>query len=92
MNIADTAIVGKGFFIHYCHDVKSFMALKVSRAACPFCSQKNPDYIPNQIIYTVTSLVNGSLIMAFANQDSAIAYIQKHPLEPWALGDSGYVQ
>ncbi len=88
---ADTAIVGNGVFIHYCHDTKGFMVLRVRHQACPFCLQKNPDYIPNQIIYTVSNLVNGSVIMAFSDENSAIAYLQKHPLELWGLGDTGFV-
>ena len=88
---ADTAIVGGGFFFHYCHRVKGFMALRVHYKFCPLCSQKNPDYILNKSVFTVSDMNTGRDVMIFANAQKAVDYIQKHPSENFALGDTGYV-
>ena len=90
--IADTAIVSNGTFTHYCHKIKGLMMLRVHHSNCPLCLQKNPDYISNKMVYTVSSLVTGSIVMIFADENKAIQYLQDHYLEPWALGDAGYVE
>lgn len=89
---AATAIVGNGVFIHYCHKSKTFVVFRIHWSSCPFCSQKNPDYIPNNLVYTVINLKNDNILLTFANQEDAISYIIKHPLDNLALGDTGYVQ
>ena len=68
------------------------MALRVHHSNCPFCLQKNPDYISNKLIFPVTNYLTGSIIMTFSDQQKAIMYIQSHPQETWALGDTGYVE
>ena len=88
---ADTAIVGNGIFFHYCHSIKGFMALRTHHKFCPFCSQKNPDYIPNKLVHTVTEMNSGRTVLIFADIQKAVDYMQKHPSENLALGDTGYV-
>ncbi len=89
--IADTAIVGNGTFTHYCHKIKGLMMLRVHHPHCPLCLQKNPDYISNQLAHVVSNLVTGSVVMIFADENKAIQYIQDHPNDNLALGDTGYV-
>lgn len=90
---ADTGIVRNGFFFHYCHKNKTMMALQVRWEKCPFCYQKNPDYIrPTKVIYTISNIPTGSQVMSFADQRKAIDYICNHPEEQFALGDTGYVE
>jgi len=89
---ADTAIVGNGTFTHYCHKIKGLMMLRVHHYCCPLCSQKNPDYIPNQLVHVVSNLLTGSVVMIFSGERKAIEYIQNHPYDNLALGDSGYVK
>lgn len=90
-NIADSAIVSNGTFTHYCHKIKSLMVLRIYHAHCPLCMQKNPDYISNRPVFTVCNLLTGSTVLIFAEQSRAIQYIQDHPLDSLALGDTGYV-
>ncbi len=90
--IADTAIVGNGTFTHYCHKIKGFMILRVHHPNCPLCLQKNPDYISNKMVYVVSNLLTGSIVMIFADEKKAIQYIQDRPLDNLALGDTGYVE
>lgn len=89
---ADTAIVSEGIFFHYCHKIKGLMALRICHECCPFCLQKNPDYIPNKIIYTVINYKTNSVILAFDDQLQAVKYIQTHHLDPLMLGDTGFVR
>ena len=89
---ADTAIVGKGLFFHYCHSVKTLMALRIHHKFCPLCSQKNPEYITNTLVHTVTDMDTGRDVMIFADIHQAVDYIQKHPNDNLALGDTGYVK
>lgn len=89
---ADTAIVGKGMFIHYCHSMKTLMAFRIHYKSCPFCNQKNPDYIPNSLVHTVTDMITGRDILVFSDIHKAVDYIQNHPMENLALGDTGYVK
>lgn len=89
---ADTAIVSKGIFFHYCHNVKSLMALRIHHKFCPFCSQVNPDYITNKLVHTVTDMDSGRDVLIFTDIHKAVDYIQKHPCENLALGDTGLVQ
>jgi len=89
---ADTAIVGKGTFFHYCHSIKSLMALRIHHKFCPFCNQKNPEYIPNILVHTVTDMDSGRDILVFSDIHKAVDYIQNHPFENLALGDTGYVK
>lgn len=88
---ADTAIVGKGAFFHYCHSTKTLMAFRIHHKFCPLCNQKNPDYIPNILVHTVTDMTTGRDILVFSDIQKAIDYMQNHPLENLALGDTGYV-
>jgi len=89
---AETAIVSNGFFIHYCHNIKGLMALRIHHPNCPMCLQKNPDYIQNSLVYPVTNLETGSNVLIFAEQNKAIQYIQDHYSDNLALGDTGYVE
>ncbi len=89
---ADTAIVGDGMFIHYCHTLKGFMALRIHHSRCYLCQQQNPDYIPNKMVHVVYSLKRDSTVLIFADEVKAIQYIHDHPLDHLALGDSGYVE
>lgn len=89
---ADTAIVGNGVFIHYCHKLKGLMALRIHHSKCPLCFQKNPDYISNRMVHVVYNLSTGSTVLIFADQQKAIQYIQEHPYDHLALNDSGYVE
>ena len=88
---ASTAIVGNGMFFHYCHNGKSLMALRIHWECCPLCLQTNPDYIPNKIVYTVSNLSNNNIYLTFEDQMDAIEYMQTHPNENLALGDTGLV-
>lgn len=88
---ADTAIVGNGTFFHYCHNAKGLMALRIHWKSCPLCRQTNPDYVANKLVFTVINLSNGNTLLIFSDQLDAINYIQNHPLENLALGDTGYV-
>ena len=88
---ADTAIVGNNCFIHYCHCLKTLVALRIHREGCPFCKQKNPDYIPNKIAYAVIDFNTGTIVMGFEDDKEAIQYIQDHPEENLALTDTGFV-
>lgn len=88
---ADTAIVCDGTFTHYCHKIKGLMMLRIHHPKCPLCLQKNPDYISNQLVSIVSNLVTGSVVMIFADECKAIQYIQNHPNDTLALGDTGYV-
>jgi len=90
--LADTAIVGKNCFFHYCHYVKGLMALRIHRSNCPFCMQKNPDYIPNHLIHVVSNLETGQVVMTFSDWEKAIRYMQSHHRENLSLSDSGYVE
>ncbi len=92
MKYADTAIVGNGVFVHYCHKIRGLMALRIHHPCCPLCFQKNPDYTQNKMIHTVTNLLTGSTILAFSDVNTAIKYIQDHPWDTLALGDTGYVK
>jgi len=89
--IADTAIVANGMFFHYCHTIKGLMALRIHHPFCQLCSQKNPDYIPNKLVHTVTDMSTGRDVMIFADIHTATQYIQDHPYDNLALGDTGYV-
>jgi len=89
---ADTAIVGNGSFVHYCHKIKGLMMLRIHHSKCPLCNQKNPDYILNRLVYPVTKLETGSIVMVFADQNKAIKYMQDHYSDSLALGDTGYVE
>jgi len=88
---ADTAIVGKNCFIHYCHSLKTLVALRIHREGCPFCRQKNPDYTPNKIAYAVIDFDSGTPVIIFENDIKAIQYIQDHPKENLALTDTAFV-
>lgn len=92
MDNANTGIVGNGIFFHYCHKISTLMALRVHHSNCPLCNQKNPGYIQNNMIFTVSHLETGCVVMSFADQQRAIDFIQKNPNELWALGDTGYVK
>ena len=89
---ADTAIVGNGFFTHYCHKIKSLMILRIHHPHCLLCLQKNPDHTPNKMVFPVTNLETGSNVLIFADQNKAIQYIQVHYSDGLALGDTGYVE
>jgi len=89
---ADTAIVGNGAFVHYCHKIKSLMYLRTHHPYCPLCLQKNPDYIPNKLVHTVTKMETGSTVMTFADENKAIQYMYDHYSENLVLGDTGYVE
>lgn len=91
MKNANTAIVGNGTFTHYCHKINGLMMLRVHHYCCPLCSQKNPDYIPNQLVHVVSNLLTGSVVMIFGDELKAIQYIQDHPYDNLALGDTGYI-
>lgn len=67
------------------------MALRIHHKLCPMCSQKNPDYISNQLVHTVTDMDTGRDVLIFADIHKAVEYISKHPNENLALGDTGYV-
>ena len=90
MNNADTAIVGNGIFVHYCHKIKGLMALRIHHACCPLCFQKNPDY-KKKTVHTVINLQTGSNVLIFKKLNKAIKYIQERPWETLALGDTGFV-
>jgi hypothetical protein len=92
MKNADTAIVGNGVFVHYCHKIRGLMALRIRHPCCPICFQKNPDYTQNKMIHTVTNLLTGSIILTFSDVNIAIKYIQDRPWDTLALGDTGYVK
>ena len=92
MSNAATAIVGKGMFFHYCHNVKSLMALRIHHKYCPLCRQVNPDYTPNKLVHTVTDMDSGRDVLIFSDMRKAINYIRDHPLENLAVGDTGYVE
>jgi len=92
MKNADTAIVGNAMFIHYCHTTKTLMALRIHHPYCPLCMQKNPDYITNKMVHTVTNMDTGSDVLIFADIHKAAQYIQDHPHDNLALGDTGYVE
>lgn len=89
---ADTAIVANGMFFHYCHRLKGLMALRIHHPMCPLCMQKNPDYISNKMVHVVCNLYTNSTVLIFADVQKAIQYIQDHPHDHLALGDSGYVK
>jgi len=89
---ADTAIVGNGAFVHYCHKAKGLMYLRTHHPCCPLCLQKNPDYISNKLVFPVTKIETGSIVLIFADQNKAIQYIQDHYSDNLALGDTGYVE
>ena len=89
---ASTAIVSKGTFFHYCHNAKSLLALRIHHKFCPFCTQINPDYTPNKLVYAVTDMDSRQGVLIFADIHKAIDYMQSHPFENLALGDIGYVQ
>lgn len=91
MKNADTAIVGNGIFVHYCHKIKGLMALRIHHACCPICFQKNPDYTKNKTVHTVINLLTGSIVLVFKDLNNAIKYIHEHPWETLALGDTGFV-
>ncbi len=91
MITADTAIVRNGTFTHYCHKLKGLMILRTHHQDCCLCKQKNPDYTPNKLVHTVINLLNSSLVMVFAKESDAIKYVQNHPFDHLALGDTGYV-
>ena len=86
-----TALVVNGVFFHYCHKINSLMALRIHYSSCPLCKQENPDYIQNKIIYTVSDLTTGNVILAFDDEQKAISYMKNHPQELWCLGDTGHV-
>ena len=88
---ADTAIVGNNCFIHYCHSLKTLVALRIHREACPFCKQKNPDYTPNKGAFAVIDFKTGAVVMGFEDDKEAIQYIQNHPYDNLALSDTGFV-
>jgi len=88
---ANTAIVSNGTFTHCCHKIKGLMTLRVHHPHCSLCLQKNPDYTSNRLVYPVTNLETGSNVLIFADENKAIQYIQEHPCENLALGDTGYV-
>jgi len=92
MKNANTAIVGNGTFTHYCHKINGLMILRVHHYCCPLCFQKNPDYITNQLVHVVSNLFTGSVVMIFGDECKAIEYVQNHPFDNLALGDSGYVK
>ena len=89
---ADTAIVSNGVFFHYCHKTKALMAWRIHHEYCPLCSQKNPDYIPNKLVHTVTDMSTNRDVLIFADIHKAVQYIQDHPNDNLALGDTGYVK
>jgi len=90
--IAATAIVSKGFFVHYCHKAKGFMVLRTHHQNCPLCMQKNPDYIPNKLSHAVIEFNTGKIRLVFADMGKAIQYIQERPCENLALDDVGFVE
>lgn len=92
MNNADTALVGNGFFFHYCHSIHGLMALRIHHKSCPICLQKNPDYTPNKMVHIVSNIQTGLVVMIFSDQDKAIKYIQDHCTDNLAIGDSGFVE
>jgi len=92
MTNADTAIVGNGTFTHYCHKIKGLMMLRIHHPYCPLCLQKNPDYTPNKLVHTVTNMETGSDVLIFADIHKAAQYIQDHPNDNLAIGDTGYVE
>lgn len=89
---ADTAIVSNGAFFHYCHKTKALMAWRIHHQFCPLCLQKNPDYISNKLIYTVTDMLTTRVVMTFVDIYKAVQYMQDHPNDNLALGDTGYVK
>jgi len=89
---ADTAIVSNGAFFHYCHKIKGLMALRIHHQYCPLCLQKNPDYIANKLVHTVTDMSTNRDVMIFADIHKAVQYMQDHPNDNLALGDTGYVK
>ena len=88
---ADTAIVRNGVFVHYCHNIKGFMALRIHYPCCPICFQKNPDYVQNRLVHTIINLQTGENVLIFKDFNKAIQYIQDRPWETLALGDAGFV-
>ena len=89
---ANTAIVGNGTFTHYCHKIKGLMMLRIHHQHCPVCLQKNPDYIPNKLVHIVTNMETGSDVLIFGDIHKAALYIQDHPYDNLALGDTGFVE
>ncbi len=92
MIYADTAIVSNGLFFHYCHKIKGLMALRIHHPFCQLCSQKNPDYIANKLVHTVTDMSTNRDVLIFADIHKAVQYMQVHPSDNLALGDTGYVK
>jgi len=88
---AATAIVKNGTFTHYCHTGRSFMVLRIHHKACPLCSVKNPEYIPNKLVYSVINMDTGNVELVFSDMQKACKYISKYPDENLAVGDVGYV-
>ena len=68
-----TALVINGVFFHYCHKINSLMALRIHHKSCTLCKQANPDYIQNKIIYTVSDLTTGKVILAFDDEQKPTA-------------------
>ena len=91
INNADTAIVGNGVFVHFCHKIRGLMVLRIHHPCCPICFQKNPDYIQNRLVHTVIDLQTGQNVLIFKNFNKAVQYIQERPWETLALGDAGFV-
>jgi len=89
---AETAIVSNGAFFHYCHKIKGLMALRIHHSNCPICLQRNPDYISNKLVHTVTDMNTGRDVLVFGDMNKAIEYVQAHPFDNLALGDTGYVE
>jgi len=89
---ASTGIISKGTFFHYCHQIKGLMALRIHHPHCPMCLQKNPEYITNKLVHTVSDMDSNRNVLMFADIHKAIDYIQKHPFDNLALGDTGYVE
>jgi len=92
MIYASTAIVCNGTFTHYCHNIKGLMMLRIHHPCCPVCLQKNPDYIQNKLVHTVSNMNTGSDVLIFGDIYKAVQYIQDHPHDNLALGDAGYVE
>jgi len=89
--LADTAIVTENYFFHYCHRMKTFVALQLHHPSCPYCYQKNPLGIPNShIIFLVTDF-SGRPIMSFEDQYATIEFLQKNWQKGYMLRDIGYV-
>ncbi len=89
---ADTAMVGNGIFVHYCHKIRGLMALRIHHPYCPICFQKNPDYTSNKIAHTVIDLLSGRTILTFGDYDTAVKYVQERPWDTLALDTTGFVK